>query len=111
MLRNPYADGLIVLVVVLLFFGPKRLPLLGRSLGQGMREFKDSITGQSKDADRPELTEAPPSPLATPGPAVGQPVAAPTTAQAPAPVATAASGERSPASATHPAGESTERGS
>lgn len=60
MFRNPYSDGLIVLVIVLLFFGPKRLPTLGRSLGQGMREFKDSITGNSKheDEERPQLTEA-----------------------------------------------------
>ena len=43
----------IVLVVVLLIFGPKRLPDLGRSLGSGMREFKDSITG--KDDDREEI--------------------------------------------------------
>lgn len=43
----------IVLVVVLLIFGPKRLPDLGRSLGSGMREFKDSVTG--KDSDRDEL--------------------------------------------------------
>ena len=35
----------IVLVIVLLIFGPKRLPGLGRQLGCGMREFKDSITG------------------------------------------------------------------
>ncbi len=41
MFRNPYADGLIVVVIVLLFFGPKRLPQLGQSLGQGLREFKD----------------------------------------------------------------------
>ena len=40
---------LIVLVIVLVIFGPKRLPDLGRSLGSGMREFKDSITGGSKD--------------------------------------------------------------
>src|SRR3954451_4779866 len=40
---------IIVLVIVLLIFGPKRLPGLGRSLGSGMREFKDSITGKSKD--------------------------------------------------------------
>ncbi len=40
----------IVLVIVLLIFGPKRLPGLGKSLGTGMREFKDSITG--KDDDR-----------------------------------------------------------
>ncbi len=37
----------IVLVVALLVFGPKRLPDLGRSLGSGMREFKDSVTGKS----------------------------------------------------------------
>ena len=42
---------LIVLVIVLVVFGPKRLPDLGRSLGSGMREFKDSITGNSKDYD------------------------------------------------------------
>ena len=37
---------IIVLVIVLLIFGPKRLPGLGRQLGAGMREFKDSITGR-----------------------------------------------------------------
>jgi sec-independent protein translocase protein TatA len=42
---------IIVLVVVLLIFGPKRLPDLGRSLGSGMREFKDSVTGKSKDQE------------------------------------------------------------
>jgi len=36
---------IIVLVVVLLIFGPKRLPGLGKSLGGGLREFKESITG------------------------------------------------------------------
>jgi sec-independent protein translocase protein TatA len=41
----------IVLVIALLVFGPKRLPELGSSLGKGMREFKDSITGNSKDDD------------------------------------------------------------
>jgi sec-independent protein translocase protein TatA len=50
---KPWADALIVLLVVLLFFGPKRLPQLGKSLGAGMREFKDSITGHSKDEDEP----------------------------------------------------------
>jgi sec-independent protein translocase protein TatA len=44
----------IVLVIVLVIFGPKRLPGLGRSLGTGMREFKDSITGNSKDEDEDE---------------------------------------------------------
>jgi sec-independent protein translocase protein TatA len=41
----------IILVIVLLIFGPKRLPGLGRQLGSGMREFKDSITGKTKDDD------------------------------------------------------------
>jgi len=36
---------IIVLVIALLIFGPKRLPGLGRQLGTGMREFKESITG------------------------------------------------------------------
>jgi TatA/E family protein of Tat protein translocase len=43
MFRNPSADVILVLVVVLLFFGPKRLPSLGRSL----REFKDGLTSGS----------------------------------------------------------------
>jgi sec-independent protein translocase protein TatA len=49
---------LIVLVIVLVVFGPKRLPDLGRSLGSGMREFKDSITGNSKDDDEPSKITA-----------------------------------------------------
>ena len=42
---------IIVLVIILVIFGPKRLPQAGRALGQGMREFKDSMTGKDKDAD------------------------------------------------------------
>lgn len=41
-----------VLVVALIVFGPKRLPDLGRSLGQGMREFKASISAES-DREEP----------------------------------------------------------
>jgi sec-independent protein translocase protein TatA len=51
MFRNPTTDLIVVLVIVLLILGPKRLPGLGKSLGTGMREFKDSITGESKDDD------------------------------------------------------------
>ena len=40
----------IVLVIVLLIFGPKRLPGLGKQLGTGMREFKESITGKGDKA-------------------------------------------------------------
>jgi sec-independent protein translocase protein TatA len=42
----------VILVVVLLLFGAKRLPELGRSLGSGMREFKDSVTGKDSDDDK-----------------------------------------------------------
>ena len=59
----------IVLVIVLIIFGPKRLPDLGRSLGRGMREFKDSVTGKDKDelpestaADKPEPVAVTPEP-------------------------------------------------
>lgn len=38
----------IVLIAAVLIFGPKRLPELGRSLGGGMREFKNSITGKGR---------------------------------------------------------------
>ena len=45
-------EMIIVLVIALIVLGPKKLPDFGRSLGNGMREFKDSITGDSKrDAD------------------------------------------------------------
>jgi sec-independent protein translocase protein TatA len=46
---------IIVLVIILVIFGPKRLPGLGRSLGTGMREFKDSVTGKDKDEERQQL--------------------------------------------------------
>ena len=36
-------------LVVLVIFGPKRLPEMGRSMGRGFREFKDSVTGDSRD--------------------------------------------------------------
>ena len=53
---------LILLLVLLLVFGPKRLPEMGRQLGKGMREFKDSVTGSGKDDDddryAPELPSA-----------------------------------------------------
>ncbi|MFL5868328.1 MAG: twin-arginine translocase TatA/TatE family subunit [Thermoleophilaceae bacterium] len=59
----------VVLVIVLLIFGPKRLPDLGRSLGKGMREFKDSVTGNDQEelpaaddkADKPEPVVAKPT--------------------------------------------------
>jgi sec-independent protein translocase protein TatA len=48
----------IVLVVALLIFGPRRLPELGRSLGGGMRSFKESVSGKDDD-DRPGISGGP----------------------------------------------------
>jgi sec-independent protein translocase protein TatA len=48
---------LILMLVILLVFGPKRLPEMGRQLGRGMREFKESITG--KDDEDDDLAELP----------------------------------------------------
>ena len=67
---------IIVLVIALVVFGPKRLPDLGRSLGTGMREFKDSITAGNKDDDDDEpsaVTAARPDDPATPDDAVSRP--------------------------------------
>jgi sec-independent protein translocase protein TatA len=50
---------LIVLVIVLIIFGPKKLPQLGRSLGGGLREFKNSVSGKGGDDDEPEVIEGP----------------------------------------------------
>jgi sec-independent protein translocase protein TatA len=49
----------IVLVIALVVLGPKRLPAAGRSLGQGLREFKDSVSGRSTTSEPDELTPGP----------------------------------------------------
>jgi sec-independent protein translocase protein TatA len=49
---------IIVLVIALIVVGPKKLPELGRSLGGGMREFKDSITGKVDHDLEPAEIEA-----------------------------------------------------
>jgi sec-independent protein translocase protein TatA len=79
MFRNPLIDAIVVLLVVLLIFGPKRLPQLGKSLGHGMREFKDGITGESKaddEKERPELTQASASAPVPETPAPAEPASA-----------------------------------
>jgi len=54
-----WQGAIIILIVLLVVFGPKRLPEMGRSLGRGMREFKDSVTGKDNDDDEPR--ELPPA--------------------------------------------------
>jgi sec-independent protein translocase protein TatA len=102
-LDNPIHIVFIV-VILLLVFGAKRLPEIGRSLGSGMREFKDSVSGSSAHSTQQQPTLTPPAqqpqqapvtqpaPVAQPAPvqAPVPPVAAPPTpaqaAPAPAPV-------------------------
>ena len=54
---------IVLLAIALLLFGGKRLPEIGRSLGHGMREFKDAVTGNSPDPvdPTPELPPAEPT--------------------------------------------------
>jgi sec-independent protein translocase protein TatA len=56
-LENPL-HLMIILMVVLLVFGAKRLPEMGRSLGSGMRGFKEAISGELT-ADQPAVTDHP----------------------------------------------------
>ena len=62
-------EMIILLIVLLVFFGPKRLPEMGRSLGRGMREFKDSISGKDDDDEpihRRYSSELPPGEAESP---------------------------------------------
>ena len=54
---------LILLVVLLLIFGAKRLPEMGRSLGKGMREFKEGVTGVEQSVSTTTPTPTPPQEL------------------------------------------------
>ena len=67
----------IVLLIVLIIFGPKRLPELGKSLGGGMRGFKESVTGKDKDDDESGELEpgASPTQATAAAPEARQPVA------------------------------------
>jgi sec-independent protein translocase protein TatA len=67
-LENPLHIALI-LVIVLLVFGAKRLPEMGRSLGSGMRGFRDSLSGETGSSPQGgELSAAPTATRAAPTP-------------------------------------------
>jgi sec-independent protein translocase protein TatA len=95
-LDNPIHIAFLVLIL-LLVFGAKRLPELGRSLGTGMREFKQSVTGEGHAGEKqqqPMLTAAQPqppaeTPAAQPAPAAAQPPPAAVAQPAPAEAAPA----------------------
>jgi sec-independent protein translocase protein TatA len=57
MFASPWKDGLILLVIVLLFFGPKRLPALSRSIGESIKEFKGGIAQGSVSDEQSEISE------------------------------------------------------
>jgi sec-independent protein translocase protein TatA len=95
-LDNPLHIAFLV-VILLLVFGARRLPEIGRSLGGGMREFKDSISGETKHLSpmaqqQPVQPQAQPvaqpqpvaqQPATQPQPPVAQPVAVPAPADVP----------------------------
>ena len=100
--RNPSADLLVVLLIVVLIWGPKRLPGLGKQLGTGLREFRDSITGDSKDEDEeqserpalPQSASVPVQPVA--GEASPAPVERPVTGASPGRESAEVGSDRSP---------------
>ncbi|HEY5052830.1 MAG TPA: twin-arginine translocase TatA/TatE family subunit [Solirubrobacterales bacterium] len=62
----------VVLIIALVVFGPKRLPELGKSLGKGIHEFKGTISGEKTDTAPAALepSAVAPSPVADPAPTV-----------------------------------------
>jgi sec-independent protein translocase protein TatA len=78
-LDNPLHIAFLV-VILLLVFGAKRLPEIGRSLGSGMREFKNSVTGEAdtQQTTLPAAQQPAPAPVAQPAqPAAAEPAVAP----------------------------------
>ena len=113
-----WPEIIIVLVILLVIFGPKRLPHLGKSIGQSVRGFKSGIKGEDED-ERKERIDAAPAQLnqaRTSAPAQPVPQPAQPEQQPPTPVATtqAASGSApavpEPPAAVPPPAEAPEPG-
>lgn len=66
----------VVLVIALIVFGPKRLPELGSSLGKGIREFKETVTGDRDDDEKDDDVKAISATPPTPAPPVETPAEA-----------------------------------
>jgi len=58
MFSSPLKDGVVVLLILILFFGAKRLPELSRALGQSVKEFKVGIAEGAKDDEKPAIPPA-----------------------------------------------------
>jgi sec-independent protein translocase protein TatA len=56
---------LVVLIIALVVFGPKRLPELGSSLGRGIREFRETVSGEKHEDDEAEVKKLESSKAAT----------------------------------------------
>ena len=76
---------LLILGIALLFFGPKRLPELGKGLGTSIRDFRDAMSGQKADEKAPSQLEAPKAAVAAPAAPVMATAPPPAATQAPAP--------------------------
>jgi sec-independent protein translocase protein TatA len=97
-LDNPLHIAL-VLIVVLMVFGAKRLPEMGKSMGQGLRGFKDSLQGNDAPeglAASPVLTTAVAEPVATP---VATPAATPVAATVGSPIPSPVAAQGTPPAA------------
>lgn len=66
MFRSPIFDAVVIIVVLLLFAGPKRLPMLSRSIGESIKEFKGGVESDSSETDKAEITAATAAPVAAP---------------------------------------------
>ena len=78
-----FGEIMMIMVVVLLLFGAKRLPEIGSSLGKGIREFKSSVREVESELKRPTYAPPPPPPappaqqIAQPAPPAGEAPPAP----------------------------------
>lgn len=72
-LDNP-VHILLLLLVLLLVFGARRLPEIGKSLGEGMRGFKDAVSGNQRDTLNQSTATQPPAPAPAPAPVETAPV-------------------------------------
>ncbi len=72
MFRSPVFDAVVIIVVLLLFAGPKRLPMLSRSIGESIKEFKGGIGNDSAQQEKSEITAANAAPAAPVAPNAAQ---------------------------------------